>query len=94
MGSTMEDEKDAFYIVRKGDIIGVYRSLSECQGQAGSSVISLFIPFILFTVEVDVCIIRAYICFVLVSGITSCNECVQRIWLAKRSRGLVIFVWD
>lgn len=38
MGSTMEDEKDAFYIVRKGDIIGVYRSLSECQGQAGSSV--------------------------------------------------------
>ncbi|XP_010485550.1 PREDICTED: uncharacterized protein LOC104763856 [Camelina sativa] len=38
MGSTMEDEKDAFYIVRKGDIIGVYRSLSECQEQAGSSV--------------------------------------------------------
>ncbi|ESQ49953.1 hypothetical protein EUTSA_v10021278mg [Eutrema salsugineum] len=34
----MEDEKDAFYIVRKGDIIGVYRSLSECQEQAGSSV--------------------------------------------------------
>lgn len=37
----MEDEKDAFYIVRKGDIIGVYRSFSECQEQAGSSVIYL-----------------------------------------------------
>ncbi|VVA96077.1 unnamed protein product [Arabis nemorensis] len=34
----MEDEKDAFYIVRKGDIIGVYRTLSECQDQSGSSV--------------------------------------------------------
>ncbi|KAJ4886392.1 hypothetical protein Rs2_26140 [Raphanus sativus] len=33
-----EDEKDAFYVVRKGDIIGVYRSLSECQQQAPSSV--------------------------------------------------------
>lgn len=39
----MGDEKDAFYIVRKGDIIGVYRSLSECQEQAGSSVISLLL---------------------------------------------------
>lgn len=39
MGSGMgEDEKDAFYVVRKGDIIGVYRSLSECQQQAPSSV--------------------------------------------------------
>uniref|UniRef100_A0A1J3CRZ7 RNase H type-1 domain-containing protein n=1 Tax=Noccaea caerulescens TaxID=107243 RepID=A0A1J3CRZ7_NOCCA len=38
MDSAMGDEKDAFYIVRKGDIIGVYRSLSECQEQAGSSV--------------------------------------------------------
>ncbi|KAJ0244669.1 hypothetical protein HA466_0192640 [Hirschfeldia incana] len=34
----MGDEKDAFYVVRKGDIVGVYRSLSECQQQAGSSV--------------------------------------------------------
>lgn len=43
MGSGMgEDEKDAFYVVRKGDIIGVYRSLSECQQQAPSSVKSHF----------------------------------------------------
>ncbi|XP_010550115.1 PREDICTED: uncharacterized protein LOC104821068 isoform X2 [Tarenaya hassleriana] len=34
----MEDEKDVFYVVRKGDMIGVYRSLSECLEQAGSSV--------------------------------------------------------
>ncbi|KDP45401.1 hypothetical protein JCGZ_09650 [Jatropha curcas] len=34
----MEDEKDAFYVVRKGDIVGIYKSLSDCQAQAGSSV--------------------------------------------------------
>uniref|UniRef100_A0A5B7CCX0 RNase H type-1 domain-containing protein n=1 Tax=Davidia involucrata TaxID=16924 RepID=A0A5B7CCX0_DAVIN len=34
----MEDEKDAFYVVRKGDIVGVYKSLSDCQAQLGSSV--------------------------------------------------------
>ncbi|KAH0944286.1 hypothetical protein HID58_003923 [Brassica napus] len=39
MGSAMGgDEKDAFYVVRKGDIVGVYRSFSECQQQASSSV--------------------------------------------------------
>jgi len=34
----MEEEKDAFYVVRKGDIIGIYKSLRDCQDQAGSSV--------------------------------------------------------
>ncbi|XP_010254728.1 PREDICTED: uncharacterized protein LOC104595616 isoform X2 [Nelumbo nucifera] len=33
-----EDEKDAFYVVRKGDIVGVYKTLSDCQAQVGSSV--------------------------------------------------------
>lgn len=27
----MEDEKDAFYVVRKGDIVGVYKSFSDFQ---------------------------------------------------------------
>lgn len=27
----MENETDAFYVVRKGDIVGVYRSLNDCQ---------------------------------------------------------------
>ncbi|XP_071711234.1 uncharacterized protein [Rutidosis leptorrhynchoides] len=27
----MEDEKDAYYVVRKGDIVGVYKSLNDCQ---------------------------------------------------------------
>ncbi|XP_042489127.1 uncharacterized protein LOC122069224 isoform X2 [Macadamia integrifolia] len=35
--SSME-EKDTFYIVRKGDLVGVYKSLSDCQAQVGSSV--------------------------------------------------------
>lgn len=39
VGSSMEGEKDAFYVVRKGDVIGVYKNLSDCQAQAGFSVI-------------------------------------------------------
>lgn len=34
----MEEEKDAVYIVRKGDVIAIYKSLSECQAQTGTSV--------------------------------------------------------
>ncbi|PRQ53809.1 putative ribonuclease H [Rosa chinensis] len=34
----MEEEKDAFYVVRKGDVVGIYKSLKDCQNQAGSSV--------------------------------------------------------
>lgn len=34
----MEDEMNAFYVVRKGDVIGIYRNFSDCQEQAGSSV--------------------------------------------------------
>ncbi|THG22678.1 hypothetical protein TEA_011545 [Camellia sinensis var. sinensis] len=34
----MEDEKDAFYVVKKGDIVGVYKSLNDCQALLGSSV--------------------------------------------------------
>ncbi|KAF8407952.1 hypothetical protein HHK36_007092 [Tetracentron sinense] len=36
-GPSMEEEKDAFYVVRKGDVVGVYKSLSDCQAQVGSS---------------------------------------------------------
>ncbi|XP_031406317.1 uncharacterized protein LOC116214937 isoform X8 [Punica granatum] len=36
----MEDEKNAFYVVRKGDVIGIYRNLLDCQDQAGSSISS------------------------------------------------------
>ncbi|XP_030508094.2 uncharacterized protein LOC115722883 [Cannabis sativa] len=34
----MDQEKDAFYVVRKGDVIGVYRNLNDCQAQVGSSI--------------------------------------------------------
>ncbi|XP_021593634.1 uncharacterized protein LOC110600980 isoform X3 [Manihot esculenta] len=34
----MEQEKDAFFVVRKGDIVGVYKSFADCQAQAGSSI--------------------------------------------------------
>lgn len=34
-------EKDAFFVVRKGDIVGVYRSFSDCRAQVGSSVMLL-----------------------------------------------------
>ncbi|XP_021747991.1 uncharacterized protein LOC110713860 isoform X2 [Chenopodium quinoa] len=31
-------EKDAFFVVRKGDVVGVYKTLSECQAQVSSSI--------------------------------------------------------
>lgn len=44
----MDKEKDAFYVVRKGDVVGIYNSLSDSQAQVGSSVILLRISFLLF----------------------------------------------
>ncbi|GAA0164018.1 RNA processing factor [Lithospermum erythrorhizon] len=34
----MKEEKDAFFVVRKGDLVGVYKTLTECQSQVGTSV--------------------------------------------------------
>ncbi|GMY26160.1 Ribonuclease HI [Fagus crenata] len=34
----MEQEKDAFFVVRKGDIVGVYKNFTDCQAQVGSSI--------------------------------------------------------
>ncbi|KAL6351290.1 hypothetical protein AAG906_035082 [Vitis piasezkii] len=34
----MEEEKDAFFVVRKGDVVGVYKTFSDCQAQVGSSI--------------------------------------------------------
>ncbi|GMJ13175.1 hypothetical protein like AT1G24090 [Hibiscus trionum] len=34
----MENEKDAFFVVRKGDVVGVFKSFAECQAQIGSSI--------------------------------------------------------
>ena len=46
--SAMGDEKDAFYVVRKGDVIGVYKSFADCQAQAGFSVIIFSVLFLVF----------------------------------------------
>lgn len=35
-------DKDEFFVVRKGDLVGVYRSLSDCQAQVGTSVVTCF----------------------------------------------------
>lgn len=34
----MGEEKNAFFVVRKGDLVGVYKNLSDCQAQVGSSI--------------------------------------------------------
>ncbi|XP_052172776.1 uncharacterized protein LOC127788482 [Diospyros lotus] len=34
----MDEEKNAFFVVRKGDIVGIYKNLSDCQIQVGSSI--------------------------------------------------------
>ncbi|KAK8965100.1 putative ribonuclease H protein [Platanthera guangdongensis] len=36
--SGMAEECDAFYVVRKGDMVGIYKRLSDCQAQVSSSV--------------------------------------------------------
>lgn len=41
--SSIEEEKNAFYVVRKGDVVGAYTSSSDCQAQVGSSVSSFLI---------------------------------------------------
>ena len=51
----MEQEKDAFFVVRKGDVVGIYDSLSDCQAQVGSSVISRWNPKI--ECSVDFCLV-------------------------------------
>ncbi|KAL8138108.1 hypothetical protein V2J09_004109 [Rumex salicifolius] len=33
-----DKEKDAFYVVRKGDVVGVYKTLSDCQAQVSGSI--------------------------------------------------------
>lgn len=35
-------DNDEFFVVRKGDLVGVYRSLSDCQAQVGTSVVTCF----------------------------------------------------
>ncbi|MQL87339.1 hypothetical protein Taro_019872 [Colocasia esculenta] len=35
---TLVEEENPFYVVRKGDIVGVYKTFSECQHQLSSSV--------------------------------------------------------
>ncbi|KAG8383152.1 hypothetical protein BUALT_Bualt05G0154900 [Buddleja alternifolia] len=35
----MKDDKEAFFVVRKGDLVGVYKSLSDCQAQVGTSIL-------------------------------------------------------
>lgn len=36
--AAMAEEGDAFYVVRKGDVVAVYKNLSDCQAQVSSSV--------------------------------------------------------
>lgn len=43
-----DKEKDAFFVVRKGDVIGIYKDLNDCQAQVGSSVNTSFNPYSLF----------------------------------------------
>ncbi|CAA2934821.1 uncharacterized protein LOC111396139 [Olea europaea subsp. europaea] len=35
----LKDDKEAFFVVRKGDLVGLYKSLSDCQAQVGSSIL-------------------------------------------------------
>lgn len=34
----MKDDREAIFVVRKGNLIGIYKSLSDCQAQVGTSI--------------------------------------------------------
>ncbi|KAK4720334.1 hypothetical protein R3W88_010567 [Solanum pinnatisectum] len=34
----MKEDRDGFFVVRKGNLVGVYKNLSDCQTQVGSSI--------------------------------------------------------
>lgn len=37
----MKEDRDGFFVVRKGNLVGVYKNLSDCQTQVGSSVTTI-----------------------------------------------------
>ncbi|KAF9677545.1 hypothetical protein SADUNF_Sadunf08G0118800 [Salix dunnii] len=37
--TAMENEKDAFFVVRKGDVVGVYKNFADCEAQFGTSIL-------------------------------------------------------
>lgn len=41
----MGDEKDAFYVVRKGGVVGVYKSITDLESVLQASVIFFLIHF-------------------------------------------------
>lgn len=48
-------EKEAFYVVRKGDVVGVYKSLIDCQAQVGSVILSFSYYAFVYVLELHVC---------------------------------------
>lgn len=62
----MGDEKDAYYVVRKGDVYGVYKSISDLQSVLRSSVILLQSLVAHFSVQL------LYMHFVLLSSFSYC----------------------
>lgn len=51
------EEKNAFFVVRKGDLVGVYKNLSDCQAQVGSSVHSFIASYTFALISLFVWII-------------------------------------
>ncbi|XP_011025666.1 PREDICTED: uncharacterized protein LOC105126491 [Populus euphratica] len=37
--TVMDHEKDAFFVVRKGDVVGVYKNFADCEAQLGTSIL-------------------------------------------------------
>lgn len=61
----MEEEKNSFFVVLKGDLVGVYKTLIDCQAQVGSSV--LVLPTSLFFPNSIICIQLSNIAIAIVS---------------------------
>ena len=54
MASSVEmgEESNAFYLLRKGDTIGIFKNLRDCQAQAGSSVLFHNFAILIFVLTI------------------------------------------
>lgn len=51
----MKEENNSFFVVRKGDLVGVYKNFSDCQAQVGSSVINFLCITVKFLPLINAC---------------------------------------
>jgi hypothetical protein len=78
---------EPFYVVRKGDVIGIYKTLSECQAQVSNSVSTFDFRQFLF-LATNACLLTMPLPLLLLLGLRPFRHCLQRLLSAQRHRGI------